>query len=129
MIKQLIILALLFSISCVGFAGAVSHPCTREAMDEISNTSKKYIKYFAEQKNRQAIEAISKVQLPKPFITRYEAELKMLADDANYQPSQAFCDGIYNIKAEMDRKLKTIAEEYKYPIEEDEIDKNINKNK
>lgn len=127
--QKIIWVLFLFTATFFSFAEQVSQPCTRDAVNEITNANKKYIDYFMKQNNPQAIEEIKKVKLPKSFLTRYEAELKMLAEDTHYQPSQILCDDIYNIKPDMDRKLKTKATEYKYPLDEEESDTKINETK
>lgn len=114
-LHKLIFVMLLIGIPVSGFTDEItSKVCTRQEVDEIKNSDLKYIAYFAKHKNRQAIDEIRAITPPQSFLTRHDAELKMLVDDSNYQPSQALCDDIYSIQPELDKKMKAVADKYHY---------------
>lgn len=114
-LNKLILALLLICSSVSGFADeAPANVCTRKAIDQIKNANAEYIAYFAQHKSRQAIDDIRAITPPQAFLTRHEAELKMLADDTNYQPSQALCDDVYAIQFELNKQLKAVADKYHY---------------
>lgn len=113
------IFALLTAIILSFSVFAAEQSCSRAALDErnFSDDKEKYLAYFVEEKNQQAFDAISAIELNIGAMDKYQDEIKLLSDDENYQPTDAFCHDFNTVMDTYDKQLADVAKQYGYKDE------------
>lgn len=95
-------------------------PCTQQAIEQANNQYlqeiSNYISMFSNNDNDEAVDALNKIKPKASFRKKHAHEIKHF-NDPDYQPSQAFCDDVYQNLNELNQQIMDVVEKNKLKTE------------
>lgn len=108
----------IFSLGIISIAVAEEtveslKPCTQQAIEQANNQYlqeiSNYTSAFSNAHNYEAVEALNRIKPKASFRKKHAKEIKRF-NDSNYQPSQAFCDDVYQNLDELNQQVMKVVE-------------------